>query len=42
MFTSMLHLSELPIEILEQILLGLPGQDIVKIDAVWMVMANST
>lgn len=32
--TSALRLTELPTEILEQILLHLPGQDIIKMDAV--------
>lgn len=38
---SIPHLAELPLEILEQILLHLPGQDIIKMDVVRKVMANS-
>lgn len=34
MSASISHLTELPIEILEQILLHLPGQDIIKMEAV--------
>ena len=32
-------LTELPNEVLEQILLHLPGQDIVKVEVVWCVIA---
>jgi len=39
MFASVLCLSELPIEILEKILLHLPGQDIVKVEVVRRVIA---
>ena len=35
-------ISHLPVEILEQILLHLPGQDIIKVDAVRRVTATST
>jgi len=35
------HLTELPIEILEKILLYLPGQDIIKMEAVRAVSSNS-
>ena len=41
MSASISHLTELPIEILEQILLHLPGQDIIKMDTV-RVTANPT
>ena len=38
MSASISNLAELPIEILEKILLQLPGQDIVKIEAVrWLL-----
>ena len=39
MSASIFSLTELPIEVLEQILLQLPGQDIVKTEAVWCVIA---
>ena len=32
---------ELPTEILEQILLHLPGQDVIKVEVVWRVTADS-
>ena len=34
MSPSMLHFTELPAEILEQILLHMPGQDIIKMEVV--------
>ena len=34
------HLTELPVEILEQILLHLPGQDVIKMEAVWGALSN--
>ena len=41
MSASIPCLAELPLEILEQILMSLSGQDIVKIDAVRRVTTNS-
>jgi len=41
MSMSIPRLTELPLEILEQILLHLPGQDIIKMDVVRRVTANS-
>jgi len=38
MSTSILRLTELPIETLEQILLCLPGQDVIKMEAVRRVI----
>lgn len=42
MSASTPRLTELPIEILEQIALQLPGQDIIKIEAVRRAMVTST
>jgi len=39
---SMFRLTELPVEILEQVLLHLPGQDIIKVEAVRCVIAIRT
>ena len=41
MIAPMLHLTGLPVETLEQILLHLSGRDIVRIEAVRASMANS-
>jgi len=35
------HLVTLPIEILELTLLYLPGQDVIKVQAVWSIKVNS-
>ena len=40
MFATVSHLTELPIEILEQIFLHLPGQDVIRIEAVWGVVSS--
>jgi len=39
---SPFRLPELPVEILEQIFLHLPGQDIIKMEVVWCVIAIRT
>ena len=39
MSVKIFHLTELPIEVLEQILLYLPGEDIIKMEAVRCVIA---
>ena len=41
MFASMFCSTELPIEILEQILLHLPGQDIIRMEVVWCTVIIS-
>jgi len=41
MSVSIPRLTELPLEILEQILLSLPGQDIAEMGVVRRVMTNS-
>ena len=41
MFMPVSHLTELPMEILEQICLYLPDQDIIKMDVVWGGVVNS-
>ena len=35
------HLTKLPVEVLEQIFLHLPGQDVIKVEAVRGVVFNS-
>jgi len=39
---SIFRLTELPVEILEQVLLHLSGQDIIKIEVVWPVVVIRT
>ena len=35
------HFTDLPVEITERIFLHLPGQDIVKMEAVWGIVSSS-
>jgi len=38
MLASAFHLTELPVETLEQVLLHLPSQDVIKMEMVWRVI----